>query len=391
MSEYQHERFPGQELDGATVGVVVAKRTYVIGDDRVTRPSAEPEPVRFTDVLVEGDDPLASPVRLESDAVVRKERSDVVIQGVAYAPGGHAVPVFDVEVVVGRHRRLLQVSGPRQAIYRGPANPNLKEPVRALPLFTDPAPVLRVPVTPANAYGGSARFRLPGAEDVLDIPCSANPFGKGYCVQNSPEGVDGVSLPQIEDPSALLTPGTLVRELGAPEAVPALGTLGVYGRAWYPRSAYSGVPPHEVDRVRAQVRAQADALDPLADADAIEMLRDFQPPVLAAPFFQCASPGLALPYLSGDEAITLRNLTPSGLLSFNLPGRVPLVHLDLGDGLRAVAMILDTVVFDAETGRLELTFRGRVPLGAPDAVEPFLAGPIEVRDVDLVEARRAFA
>jgi hypothetical protein len=385
---WQHLSFPAQEPDGTVVGVVVAKGTFTVGEDRVPRPAEDPEPVRLADALFEGEDPSVSPVRLESDLVARKDRTDVVVKAVAHAPGGRPAASFDAEVVVGRHRKRIRVMGPRQALYRGPARPSLKDPVKALPLFTEPAPVARVPVTPFLAYGGVARFRVPGTEDVLDLPCPANPFGRGYCVQNSPEGLEGLALPQIEDPENLLTPETLVRDLATPESVPWPAVLTPFGRAWYPRSSYAGVPPHDVPRVRDLVRAQADGLDPEKDADAIAMLREYEPPVLAPEFHQCAAPGLAVPLLAGDESVTLRNLSPDGTLSFNLPGRAPLVRVGTGDDARTVPMDLDTVAFDAETGRLELTFRGRLPLPTPEAVDAFPGAPVALEDVDLARARR---
>ena len=232
-------------------------------------------------------------------------------------------------------------------------------------------------------------MRLPGTDEVLDVGCPTNPFGTGYCVQNSPEGLEGIRLPQVEDPNDLLTPENLVRQAGVPEAVPVIATLGTFGRTWYPRSSYAGVPPCEVDRVRVQVRSGADALDPEKDADAIAMLREFEPPILSPLFFQSASPCLALPHLAGDEVITLQNLSASGFLSFNLPGRGPLIAFESVDGRRLIPVVLDTMVLDVEAGRLEMTFRGNVPLATPEAAEAFSKGALVVKDVDLSEMGRA--
>ncbi|MBP7126182.1 DUF2169 domain-containing protein [Myxococcota bacterium] len=371
-------RFCAVDLDGAPLGVVIAKAAFRVGEDRIPRPDAEPAAIREADVPWEGEDPAVVPLRAESDLVFRKDRADVVVLATAHAPEGKAVPSFDVEVGIGRHRRVLRIFGPRQAVYRGPANPSLKKPVEDLPRFTDPDPVRKVPVTPTMAYGGTARFRVPGTDTVMDIPCPTNPFGRGYCVQNSPEGLDGLPLPQIEDPERLLTPGTLVQDMGAPDTVPWAAILSPYGRAWYPRAAYAGVPPWDAPRVRDLVRAQADALDPQADAQAIEMLRTYEPPLLAPEFFQCGAPGLVFPRLEGDEVFLLRNLTPGGYLSFNLPGVRPRVVIGEGTEAREVPVALDTLIFDAESSRLELTFRGRLVLESPEAGEAFLARPWSV-------------
>jgi hypothetical protein len=246
-----------------------------------------------------------------------------------------------------------------------------------------------VPVDAHHAYGGVARFRVPGGDEVLEIPSPVNPFGRGYCVQNSPEGVDGVPLPQVEDPAALLTPETFVCDLARPEEAPTPAGLGVYGRSWYPRMAWAGVMPHEREHVRSLLREQAAKLDPVKDADAAAMLREYDPPVLAPEFFQCAFPGMAVPLLAGDEAVTLRNLTPSGTLAFNLPGRAPRIRLDRGAGLQDVPSALDTLIFLADPPRLVLVWRARVPLVDGAEGERFSTMPIQVEDVDLATARRA--
>ena len=141
MVEYVIARFSAVAPEGTLVGVVVARCDYLIGEDRVLRPSPEPSPVRFADRFFSGDD-LVDPVILESDTVAYKGLTDVVVLAVAYAPGGRPVPAFDVSVAVGRHSRVLTVCGPRHVVYRGPANPSLKEPVSTLPAFSEPEPCL---------------------------------------------------------------------------------------------------------------------------------------------------------------------------------------------------------------------------------------------------------
>ncbi len=391
VAGYEVERFPLQDLDGGLVGLVVAKKAWIIGEDRVLRPAQEPEPVLFANVLESGDDPTASPVRIEADTALIKPKADLVVVGTAYAPGGEPAPAFDVSVTFGSLVRTLRIFGPRRAVYRKPVRETKKETVYSPPLFTEPTPVRRVPMSYTNAYGGVARYRLPDSDEVLEIPCPCNPFGKGYCVQNSPEGLDGLELPLIEDPSALLTPETLVRDLGAPENLPVPAGLGFYGSGWYPRVAWAGVMPHDVERVRAQVREQAAKMDPVKDAAAIEMLKDFEPPVLAPEFFQGASTGLTVPYPKGDESVVLRNLTASGYLAFNLPGRRPLATLDLGRGPEVVPLVLDTVVILPDEMRLLLTFRGRVPLAGPELAETLSAAPVEITEVSASEYERTLA
>jgi len=385
---YEVERLPLKDLDGALVALVVAKKTWAVGEDRVLRPAEDPDPIRFVPLLESGDDPSASPVRIEADTAIRKPKADLVIVGTAWAPDGNPAPVYDVEVVFGSFRRTLRVFGPRRAIYRKPSKQTRTETVYTPPVFTDPTPVLRVPMSFTVAYGGVARFRVPDAADVIEIPCPSNPFGKGYCVQNSPEGLEGLELPQVEDPQNLLTPETVVRELGAPENLPLPAGFAFYGSGWYPRVAYAGVMPYEVDRVREQVREQAARLDPQKDAAAIEMLKNFDPPVMAYEFFQGAAPGMAIPYPRGDESVVLKNLSRTGHLAFNLPGRRPLLKLDLGSGPQVVPLTLDTVTILADEMRVLLTFRGRVTLDRPDLAEALPTLPLQLTETDIAEYER---
>jgi hypothetical protein len=390
VSDYLVERLVQTGFDGRLAGLVIAKRTFVIGEDRVLRPADDPDPVRFADEPTEGDDPSASPVRFEADTALVKELTDVVVLGTAHAPGGSPATAFDVGLAVGNWRRTLRVTGPRRARWRPPAKESRRGTVYTPPVFTDPAPIANVPLDFTRAYGGVARYRVPGADDVIEIPCPCNPFGRGYSVQNSPEGLDGLDLPQVEDPATPLTPETIVRDLADATSLPAPGGFAFFGRGWHPRVALLGVMPNEVERARAQARDAAKGLDPAKDAEAIEMLTSFEPPVMKPRYFQGAAPGMAIPYLEGDEPVSLKNLTPSGVLAFNLPGRVPLVRVDRGAGWRIVPTVLDTVVLVVDELRLSLTFRGSLPLEAgEEGVFPSM--PIDAKDVSTTEHRQAIA
>lgn len=388
LNGYEVERFPALDLDGSLVGLVIAKATWVYGEDRILRLAEPPEPVLFVDILESGEDPTESAVKFEADTALIKRECDLVVVGAAYAPNGEPARFFDVEVTFGSFRRALRIFGPRRAIYRGPSEPRQGGPP---PRFTEPEPVRRVPMSYRYAYGGVARYRLPNSDEVIEIPCPTNPFGKGYCVQNSPEGVDGLELPQIEDPSALLTPETLVREIGSPEKVPWPAGFGFYGRGWYPRVAFAGVMPYEMEKVKAQVREQAKALAPDKDQVTIEMLENFEPPIMDVRFYQGAAPGMTIHYPRGDESVAIRNMTPSGYVAFNLPGRRPLVRLDVGKGLEPVPMVLDTVVILPDEMRLMLTFRGRIALGGPDMAESFAAAPLELMDLSVHDYEEALS
>lgn len=388
--QYEVERFTGVDFDGGSVGIILAKVTYSLGEDRVFEPAEDAESIRFAPCFRDEAEPTASPILFDSDSALVKPRTDFVVHGTAFAPKGRPVGSFDVEVVVGRQRRVLRVFGPRKASYR-PARKTKKKTEYRPPAFSESTPVTKVPLDFTRAYGGVARYRVPEGDEVIEIPCPSNPLGRGYCVQNSPEGLDGLELPQVENPDALLTPENLIRSIGSPEDLPVPAGFGVYGPAWYPRVAYAGIMPHDMEEARARMREQASQLDPETDAATIAMLEDYDPPGMAPEFFQSAAPGMTFPYLDGDESVTLTNLTPSGLIAFNLPGRRPLVRLDREEGPLSLAADLDTVVFLVDEMRLVLTFRARCALTGPGETEEFPSRTMEIEDLDTKEYRRVLA
>jgi hypothetical protein len=84
-------------------------------------------------------------------------------------------------------------------------------------------------------------------------------------------------------------------------------------------------------------------------------------PVVDFRFFNGASPGLSLPYLAGDETVSLTHLTPEGNLSFQLPGDRPAITLDLGDGVQEEPVVLHTVQIRADDGAVDLVWRAAFP------------------------------
>jgi hypothetical protein len=70
---------------------------------------------------------------------------------------------------------------------------------------------------------------------------------------------------------------------------------------------------------------------------------------------------LALKELRGDEGVSLRGLTPDGVVNFHLPGGVPVLMLDIGLGERELEPVLHSVVIRVEEMELDLVWRGAHP------------------------------
>ena len=91
-------------------------------------------------------------------------------------------------------------------------------------------------------------------------------------------------------------------------------------------------------------------------------------PVVDFRYFNGASPGLSLPYLAGEEVIRLTNLTSSGVLSFQLPGDMPRITLDIGEGVKEEPVVLHTVQIRSEDDAVDLVWRAAFLYAGPDSL-----------------------
>ena len=174
----------------------VAKATCRIGD-------MSPLESALSGPIVEGETSFWRP---GSDFWPFKRYGDVVVRGKAFARAGLGHRV--VSVRVGQTAKRLRVFGRRYVEWSARRGPRLGAPEE----------VSGVELGYANAYGGFDR-RVPTAApttfwDALrltgDHPGTypRNQSGKGYLVVDSP--IDGVELPNLEDPDHLLTAENLI-------------------------------------------------------------------------------------------------------------------------------------------------------------------------------------
>jgi hypothetical protein len=91
-----------------------------------------------------------------------------------------------------------------------------------------------------------------------------------------------------------------------------------------------------------------------------------QLPTMDFHFFNGASPGLAVPFLAGDEPVELLSLDPGGRIQFQLPGERPKIGLDLGKGVQEPPVVLHTVMIRVDERQVDLVWRGAVPYPGPD-------------------------
>src|SRR5262245_60183634 len=97
--------------DGRLTWVVCAKATYDILPDGAVALAAEQEPVHLEAKF--GEDPAASSLEHDTDIVLGKPASDVIVRGSAWAERGKPTTELVVGLDVGPIRKSLHVVGDR--------------------------------------------------------------------------------------------------------------------------------------------------------------------------------------------------------------------------------------------------------------------------------------
>jgi hypothetical protein len=339
---------PGQTPQGGHILSVLLKRSYdIVAFGTCTR-AGQDLPLNPGDQF--WDSPMNSSVKLESDFVPFKLQTDVVVVGQVHAPGGQPTESCMASFQIGAIRKTLQVTGSRAAQYGGAGRP---------PDFSDPTPFTAMPLRYERAYGGI------DVKTHLDAPYPypRNPLGRGFVLANKAEAVDGLLLPNFEDPDRLLTPESLcVVDFARWPELPQPVGLGWFPKAWQPRAALAGVMPGD-KAVEAELRQAYATLVPAAQrADYLK----HRIPDMDFAFFNGASAGLALPYLAGGAVVRTENLHPRGRLDFQLPTDQPRIGLDIGFGVKVPEVVLHSVQIRLDDGQVDQVWRAAVPYPGRD-------------------------
>ena len=334
------EIVPGKNDRGEHIFSVIVKRTYRITPESVAERCEVDHELRKTDVYYERGDPEWATVQYESELAPYKPAVDVVIIGKAYAPGGEPTTHMTASVQVASHEKSIAVFGDRHCHYREDMPP----------VFSDPQPFIEMEIRYERAYGGRDETSDPN----IPLFYPRNFMGTGIALRNKKETVEGLALPNLEDPNDILTPDRII--LGEPEHWPEQPLpqgFGWFQRTWYPRCCFAGsYPPFvDVDTVTTEERLG------LLPKNHIALAKQFRLPGFDPRFNNGASHGMLFPALNGDETIRLRGLSPEGLLEFNLPGEIPQITLDIGFGAQTLQARLDTVSIQPDELEVNLIWR----------------------------------
>lgn len=299
-----------RDRDGAEVWLVAVKATFDILPDGRTAVCAEQPPVLR--VAEHHGEPGRSSIRYESDLVLTKKTTDVVVVGHAHAPGGNAATQIDAGFKVGPIQKVLRVFGDR-----------VWESAGASP----PRPFEKMPLVYERAYGGAdLKSDAPGKDWEW-----RNPVGTGYAV--SSRNAVGLKLPNFEYPD---------RPIGSWADRPAPAGFGAIACHWQPRAGYAGTYDDRWMKTRQPLLAE--------DLD--------------DRYFQCAPADQQTPdFLRGGEPAILHNLHPRGRIQFVLPK----LHLGFEtrflDGSREVHRNrrLHTVILEPDVPRVSLVWHSALP------------------------------
>lgn len=300
---------------GAETLLVIVKGTWRIDRNGTLAVAEEQVPIQF-EPLYHGE-PDSSSLILDTDVVLEKPGTDCILLGHAFA-SKVGVGSVDVTFAVGPVRKTVRIFGER-----------IWMKCLGKVSMSRPAPFEKIPLVWERAFGGTdASWSDPKDHEF----CLENPVGKGLLARKAKREIDGLRLPNLEDPAHLIR---------KPDDRPQPTGFGPIPPHWQPRAGYAGTYD---DHWRKYV-------SPLPPED------------MNPRFHSCAAPGLATArHLTGTEQVLVENASPGARMLFALPGVVPRVTVRLGASGQNLPMALDTVIVEPDAERVVLTWRGRCPV-----------------------------
>jgi hypothetical protein len=301
---------PLVDADGIDTVFTVVKATFRLGP--ILALAEEQLPITRVDQYY--GKPDATSIRAASDVSLEKPGTDIVLVGNAWAPGGQPTWRMDVQLAVGPVQRTVSVFGDR-----------VWDMSRGVATAAWVAPFLTMPLTWERAFGG--------ADETNEGPIvdARNPVGVGFHASGGRRALEGLPLPNVEDPASLIS---------SLSDTPSPAGLAPVAPSWLSRRRYAG----SYDAVWQKERAP------------------FLPTDFDHRFCQIAPQGLfTTTPLLGGEAVDVRGATPGGHLACVLPNIRVAAQYELTDRLEKRLARLDTVVIAPDAGILTLVWRAALP------------------------------
>lgn len=309
-SKWQKSIVMGTNPLGEPILTVSAKASFSLQHGFPAQICSNPPAFNEKEEFIGGDDPLKYPPKCEPDLVPYKAKTDLLIHGRAFSPEGRRARFFDLTVAVNDFRHQIRVTGNRQV-----------EPTFTSIGFSEPELFEEMPMHYGLAYGGCDSITNP--DHPLSYP--RNPIGKGFVIEPSTKELIGMVLPNLENPSQLLTPSNLrIGRYDKWASAPEPRALGIAPKNSHPRNSLQNGP---------------------------------------LGMWNAAPPRLCFPPLWGDESISLTYMDKlNPLFTFELPGIAPTAWIETNTRMLRKYMMLQTIEIFKEVNQMTMVWSAPFPV-----------------------------
>ncbi len=250
----------------------------------------------LTDASGSPGDPGKSSLKYESDLVLTKPGTDIILHGHACPLSDKPVTRMEVGFKAGPLKKRLKVTGDRF----------WKRGLMGIKL-TSPVPFHKMPLTYENTFGGTDDSKM---RHSVPAGFPENPLGTGFAVKK--KNLKGKKAPNIE---------YVKKGKGKPAC------FGPIPGDWPPRVNYGGTYDEKWLKDKA----------PLLPGDFDER------------FFYCAPKDQQVPgYLKGGETVEIYGMSPYGPLKFKLPMLDLTFQTFLGKKVKTHKANLHTVILEPD-------------------------------------------
>jgi len=294
--------FPNEQ--GVDTLYLIVKASFNIGTQwTLTKEQAPP---------VEADEywgePNDSSIKYASDFHIGKPVSDIIMIGNAYSPNAKPVKQLDVGLAVGQVNKIVRVFGNR---------------VWNNGKITTAEPFQTMPMVYEKAFGGA--HIINENEHWVE---NKNPVGSGFAGKRDVSEMNGMPLPNLEDPAMLIQQHT---------DQPAPACFACSSPTWKPRVDFAGTYDAHWQAQRAP----------------------YLPEDFDKRFFNMAHNNLVYPgYLTGGEPVRITNMhSAADDMQFTLP-RVKLIsQVEINHKREAPVFNLETLVIEPNQLQLSMVWR----------------------------------
>jgi hypothetical protein len=313
---------PSLDKQGYNYAVIIIKGTFTIHQRGAALVIADEQlPPQQSDIFYGA--PGKSSVRYESDIAPIKREADIILNGHAYVPAAHPATSVDASLQIGSYKKSIKAIGDR--VWQ---KHNFQW------QHSSPQKFERMPLVYENAFGGIAQQI---GQDNSNIEfCAYNPIGKGFVGAKGQGLIEGLALPNVENPTQLIQYW---------DDCPMPVGFGFIGRNWQPRLDYAGT----YDQLWKQDRM------PLLPLNFDERYYN------GTHSDAISSNTMSLNTLAAGEEVIANNLSESGYLKFTLPRYRFIATAKIKGETTAYTPVMDTLIIEPDELRVLITWRVAIP------------------------------